>query len=257
MPEPIDADALCAGYLDGCHALMKRIHLEEAGNLDRAAGKLADQIAADRLVHIYGPGGHSNLAAQEIFFRAGGLMHVSAILDEGTLLSNGALRSTAMERTPGYGEVVINEWRLGKHDILILVNAFGINAALIDAAIEARYKGAYLIGVSSHEHALLISPDHPARHPARHNLHEIVDIAIDTKVAVGDALVQIDGMSERIAPVSTFANAFALNSLVIRTVAKLVERGLEPPVWRSSSAPGGDEANARYIAHFRDRVRRL
>ena len=84
----------------------------------RAAERLADQIAADRLVHVYGPGGHSNLAAQEIFFRAGGLMHVSAILDEGTLLSNGALRSMAIERTPGYGRIVIADQRLGEGDLL-------------------------------------------------------------------------------------------------------------------------------------------
>jgi uncharacterized phosphosugar-binding protein len=57
--------------------------------------------------------------------------------------------------------------------------------------------------------------------------------------------------------VSTFANAFALNCLVIRTVAKLVEQGVEPPVWRSGNAPGGDEANARFLARFRDRVRWL
>ena len=75
---------------------------------------MADQIAADRLVHVFGPGGHSNLAAQEIFFRAGGLMHVSAILDEGTLLSNGALRSMAIERTPGYGRIVIADRKLGR-----------------------------------------------------------------------------------------------------------------------------------------------
>ena len=257
MHEPIDADALCAGYLDGCHALMKRILVEERSVLEQAADKLADQIAADRLVHIYGPGGHANLAAQEIFYRAGSLMHVSAILDEGTLLSRGALRSTAMERTPGYGKVVIKGWGLGDSDLLILVNAFGINAALIDAALEARRKGAFLIGMSSHDHAAQTSPDHPARHPAKHNLQDLVDIAIDTKVGVGDALVQVPGMTERIAAVSTFANAFALHNLVIRTVAKLVKRGIEPPVWRSRNTPGGDEANERFISRFRGRVKRL
>ena len=61
---------------------------------------MAKQISEDRLVHVFGPGGHSNLATQELFFRAGGLMHMNAILDEGTLLSNGALRSMAIERTP-------------------------------------------------------------------------------------------------------------------------------------------------------------
>jgi uncharacterized phosphosugar-binding protein len=253
----IDADALSADYLDDIQRLLTTILEEERDALDRAAEKLADQIAADRLIHVFGPGGHSNLAAQEIFFRAGGLMHVSAILDEGTLLSNGALRSMAIERTPEYGKVVIADRNLGENDLLVLVNAYGINAALIDAAVEARRRGVFLIGFSSREHAERTSPGHPARHPTKQNLHEVVDIAVDTKIAIGDAIVELPGMSERIAAASTFTNAFALNCLVIRTVAKLVERGIEAPVWRSGNAPGGDEANARFLRRFRDRVRGL
>src|SRR5690606_493047 len=102
-----------------------------------------------------------NLAAQEVFFRAGGLMHISAILDEGTLLSNGALRSMAIERTPGYGRVVIADQNLGPGNLLILVNAYGINAALIDAALEAKRRGVFLIGVSSRRHAEATAPEHP------------------------------------------------------------------------------------------------
>ncbi|MGF6233322.1 putative phosphosugar-binding protein [Inquilinus ginsengisoli] len=253
----IDADALCAAYLDRTHDLMRAILETERDSLDRAAARLADQIEADRLVHVFGPGGHSNLAAQEIFFRAGGLMHVSAILDEGTLLSNGALRSMAIERTPGYGRVVIADRGLGPDDLLILVNAYGINAALIDAAIEAKTRGAFVIGVSSRGHADQTAADHPARHPTKQNLHDLADIAIDTKVPVGDAVVRIPGVGEPVAAVSTFANAFALNCLVIRTIARLAERGIEPPVWRSGNAPGGDEANGRFIGRFRGRVRSL
>lgn len=253
----IGADALCAAYLESATSLMQRILFDERTAMDRAASRLAEQIAGDRLIHIFGPGGHSNLASQEVFFRAGGLMHVSAILDEGTLLSNGALRSMAIERTPGYGKVVIANQRLGKGDLLILVNAYGINAALIDAALEAKARGVFLIGVSSHEHASSTSPDHPARHPTHQNLHDLVDISVDTKVPIGDAVVRVPGMSQDIAAISTFANAFALNCLVIRTVSKLIERGIEPPVWRSGNAPGGDEANARFIANFHSRVRSL
>jgi uncharacterized phosphosugar-binding protein len=256
MPE-IDADALCLSYFESAQAIMREILDEERGSLDRAAGRVADQIAADRLVHVFGPGGHSNLAAQEIFFRAGGLMHVAAILDEGTLLSGGARRSMAIERLPGYGRIVIADRGLKEGDLLLLTNAYGINAALIDAALEAKERGVFVIGVSSRRHAANTAPEHPARHPTRQNLHDVVDIAIDTKVPVGDAAVTIPGAGERIAAISTFANAFALNCLVIRTVAKLVDRGIEPPVWRSGNAPGGDEANARFLHRFEGWVRGL
>lgn len=257
MSIKIDAGQYCQSYLARAHEHMQRILDEETPAIERAAEALADHISKDRLVHVFGPGGHSNLASQEIFFRAGGLMHVSAILDEGTLLSNGALRSMAIERTPGYGKIVISNQGLGAGDLLILVNAYGINAALIDAALEARSRGVFLIGVSSREHATNSAPDHPARHPNRQNLHDLVDIAIDTKVPIGDAVVNLPGMSEPIAAISTFANAFTLNALVIQTVARLLERCVEPPVWRSGNAPGGDEANARFIGKFRHRVKAL
>ena len=252
-----DSAALATEYQTRIDAHLTRIREEEAGAIDAAAARMAQQIAADRLVHIFGPGGHSNLAAQEVFFRAGGLMHISAILDEGTLLSNGALRSMAMERTPGYGRVVIRNAGLGPESLLILVNAYGINAALIDAALEARERGATLIGISSRAHAEGTAPGHPARHPTKQNLHDLVDIAIDTKVPIGDAVMHIPGMGEPVAAISTFANAFTLNWLVMATIARLVAQGVEPPVWRSGNAPGGDEANARFIHRFRDRVRAL
>lgn len=252
-----DADQLCDQYLTTVHTLLTRIADEERDALTRAAALVADQVAADRLVHVYGPGGHSNLAAQEVFFRAGGLMHFAAMLDEGTLLSNGALRSMAVERTPGYGRVVVTDWNLREGDLLVLVNAYGINAALIDAALTARERGVRLIGISSHAHAEQTAPDHPARHPQRHNLHDMVDVAVDCKVPVGDAVVELPGMTERIAAVSTFANAFTLNCLLIRAVDELLRRGVQPPVWRSGNAPGGDEANARFLDKFRSRVRTL
>lgn len=254
---PTLADALCEEYLDMVVGFMRTIQNDERTNLDAAARLMARQIADDRLVHVFGPGGHSNLATQELFFRAGGLMHMNAILDEGTLLSNGALRSMAIERTPGYGRIVIENQGLGNGDLLILVNAYGINAALIDAALTAREQGVTLIGISSRAHAENTAPDHPARHPTKQNLHDLVDVAIDTKVPVGDALLSIPGVSENTSALSTFTNATALNSLVIRTIVHLRDMGVEPPIWRSGNAPGGDEANARFLDRFRGRVRAL
>ena len=253
----IDARALCHDYRAAIGDILAAIEMEEAAALDRVAEKIADHVALDRILHVYGPGGHSNLAAQEIFFRAGGLMHVSAILDEGTLLSNGALRSMAIERTPGYGRIVIADRRLGPENLLLLVNAYGINAALIDAALEAKRRGCFTIGVSSRRHAAGTSPDHPARHPTKQNLHDVVDLAIDTKVPIGDAVARVPGFDMGIASISTYANAFALNCLVIRVVARLVDRGIEPPVWTSGNAPGGDAANARFLERFQGRIRGL
>ena len=257
VEEMTSADEFCDAYLSSVIEYIRRIQKEERDNLEAAARLMAKQISEDRLVHVFGPGGHSNLATQEVFFRAGGLMHMNAILDEGTLLSNGALRSMAIERTPDYGRIVIDNQNLEEGDLLILVNAYGINSALIDAALTAREKGVTLIGISSRDHAQNTKPDHPARHPAKQNLHDLVDVAIDTKVPIGDAVLSIPGVSECTSAISTFTNATALNTLVIRTIVQLRDMGVQPPIWRSGNAPGGDEANGRFIDQFRARVRSL
>ena len=255
--DPDSGPDLGAEYFTAVTKLMARIRDEERAPVQRAAELLAEQIRADRLVHVYGPGGHSNLASQEIFFRAGGLMHISAMLDEGTLISSGALRSMAIERTPGYGRIVVDNYRLGPDDLLILVNAYGINSALIDAALRARELGVTLIGVSSRSHAERTAPDHPARHPSKANLHDLVDVHLDTKVPIGDAVITVEGALEPSGATSTFANAYTLNWLVLETLQLLAGSGVEVPMWRSGNAPGGDQANARFIDRFAGRVKWL
>ena len=84
-----------------------------------------------------------------------------------------------------------------------------------------------------------------------------MDVAIDSKVPIGDAVVSIPGVDERVAAVSTFANAFVLNCLTLRTVAALAAQGVDVPLWRSGNAPGGDEANGRFLSRFRGRIKSL
>ena len=101
IEEVTAADDFCDSYLDTVIDHIRRIQKEERSSLDAAARLMAKQISQDRLVHVFGPGGHSNLATQELFFRAGGLMHMNAILDEGTLLSNGAHCTRRLQQPVG------------------------------------------------------------------------------------------------------------------------------------------------------------
>ena len=244
-------------FFDQAVGYMTRIKEEERERIQTAATLIADQIEKDKLIYIWGPGGHSNMNAMEVFFRAGGLMHVSAILDEGTMLSSGALRSMAIERTPGYGKIVIEDNQIGEGDLLIIANAYGINSATIDAALTARKNGARVIGVSSVEHASTCPADHPARHPSKKNLHDIVDCHVDCKVKLGDATIELEGFEQKIGALSTYANAYVMNSIVVEAINILVNRGINPPVWRSGNCPGGDEWNNRFLERFRGAVRCL
>ena len=244
-------------YYDEILKVINEIRATERENILKAARMIADQVKQDKLVYVFGPGGHSNLAAMEVFFRAGGLLHYSAILNQETLLSSGALKSMQTERLPGYGKIVVEDYGIGEGDLLWIVNAYGINSATIDAALTAKAHGAKVIGVSSHEHAETCPLDHPARHPSKKNLHDVVDCSIDCKVKLGDATLEISGFEQKIGALSTYANAYVMNCVVIEAINMLVNEGVNPPVWRSGNCPGGDEWNNQFLERFRGAVRCL
>ena len=65
------------------------------------------------------------------------------------------------------------------------------------------------------------------------------------------------GVVDDVAAISTYANAYVLHSLIATAVGDVHRRGVEPTIWRSANAPGGDERNARFIERFRGRARWL
>jgi len=244
-------------YYEGICDTLLQIRASETETMRAAGRMIGESLARGRLLHVFGTGGHSYIAGEEVFYRAGGLVPVNAILDPGVSLAFGAVRSTKVERAPGWVKGVLETYALAAGDVLVVVNANGVNAATIDAALEAKARGLRVIGITSPVCSRAIPPDHAARHPSRANLFEVADLAIDAKVPLGEALVTVDGCTEKVGPGSTIANAFILHSLIIAAVEHLVSLGVAPPVWKSANAPGGDEANKRYIAEFTGRLKHL
>jgi len=60
------------GYVEKAFANINRVKEEQAGNINAAAKLMADAIANDKLISVYGGGGHTTLGMGEMFFRAGG-----------------------------------------------------------------------------------------------------------------------------------------------------------------------------------------
>jgi len=224
-----------------------------------AARPVAEAIARDELVHVIGPGGHSNIAAEEVFLRAGGFAAVNSILDPGTNLIHGGTRSLAIERTPGYGISVLNAYRVGLKpgELLIIVNAYGVNTMCIDLALEARKRHMTTIGITSRSFADSLGRDHPARHPTGKNLYQEVDYFVDNHHPYGDAVVDIEGTDRKMGPTSTICNVFTINLLMIEAAKALVAMGVQPPIYVSANLPGGDETNQALLDRYIPRVKHL
>jgi len=251
-PSPLDQ------YADALRSAFAAIDAQRDA-IEAAAEVLAHAVAADQLIHVIGPGGHSNMAAEEVLWRAGGLVPINAILDAGTNLIHGAKRSNYVERTPGYARQVLDAYRVGRQpgEVIVIVNAYGINAMTIDTALEARRRGMTSIAITSRGFADRLAADHPSRHPSAKNLYQEVDHFLDCCVPYGDAVVDIEGATQRTGPTATMCNLYTLNLLMVATVARLVAMGVEPPLWMSANLPGGDEANRANEEKYIPRIKHL
>jgi uncharacterized phosphosugar-binding protein len=236
---------------------IRKVMVEQEDNLKAAGTLMADAIVADKLISVYGGGGHTTLVMGEMFFRAGGLANINPIMETGLSVFNQALKYLELERCVNYGTSIMKYYDLKQDDLLIIFHNIGINAATIDAALEAKKNGVKIIAISSSLWQQEMPKDHFIRHPSGKNLFDLADVCIDDYNPVGDAAVNVPGFNTPIAPVSNLVDFNIAHLLEIECIRQCVQRGVTPPVWRSANAPGGDEFNASYLKKYKPLIKSL
>jgi uncharacterized phosphosugar-binding protein len=229
-------------YLEIAGELVARLLDDEWPNIRAAAELVADTLAARGIVHAFGTG-HSHMLAEELYYRAGGLVDVRPILFEGLMLHASAPLSTTLERLPGLAAALLEDHPIHPGDALIVASNSGSNAVTSELVQLARDAGARVIAVTSLRHATSSA----ARATALPRLHELADVVIDNGGCVGDAAVEIRGVGSRVAPTSTVVGAAIVNAIEAEAVGILVERGAAPEIFASSNVEGGDAVNAALL----------
>ena len=249
------AKSMGKAYLANVEKKLEAVEARQAANLRRAGAMIADAMAEDRLVHVYGGGGHTVMMLVEMFFRAGGLANVNPIMGHDISPFCQALKYLEVERTTGYARCLIRYYEVGQGDLFILFHNIGMNPTTIDAADEVKQRGAKLIAVSSSDWRNKLPLDHHIRHPNKKHVFEYADLCIDDENPFGDAVFKVEGFDVAVAPTSTIVDAFIVHRMVIEGVAEMVRRGISPPIFRSANLPGGDEFNAKMLKKYKPRVK--
>ena len=135
-------------YLGKIVGALTRISEEERAGLDAASDLVADVIARDGLIFVFGCG-HSHLPALDAFYRAGGLANVSPILDDDLMLHVGAAKSSRMEKMPGLAAEVFRRYRVTPRDMLVVISASGKNAVPVEMARAAKAAGVATVAITS------------------------------------------------------------------------------------------------------------
>jgi uncharacterized phosphosugar-binding protein len=238
------------GYLDAVIQLLEQVRDTQSEAIEAAARLVAEAILGDHLIYVFGAS-HAGILAQELFYRAGGLVPVNPILPPGLTTDVRPVTLTSrLERLPGLGQQILAETPIQAGDVVIVHSVSGRNAVAVEFAEAARERGAVVIALTSVAYSRSVQP----RQAGMKRLFEAADLVLDDLAPVGDALVEVPGLKQRVAPVSTITGAAILNSVVAQAVEIIVERTGDAPVFLSANLDGGDEHNRRWLDHYRGRL---
>ncbi len=213
-----------------------------------AAELVAETIKNNGIIYIFGCG-HSHLIGLDCFYRAGGLVNVSAMLDTDLMLHNGAAKSSKMEKMSGIAESVFERYCLTENDTLIVVSTSGKNAVPVEMAKVAAKNGIKNISV--------VSSAYFEDKTEGEKLYEISDIYIDNCVPHGDAVMDITGTDVKMGSVSTAASSFILQAVLLEAAENAAKSGKKVPIYMSGNIEGGADYNKALIKEYMPRIKHL
>jgi len=237
-------------YLEAVIELLGRVKAAEQAAIESAAQVIAGAIQAGHLVYAFGPT-HAGILAQELCYRAGGLVPVNAILPPGLTTDVRPITLTSqLERLPGFGKQIITSTPIEAGDVLIVHSVSGRNVVVVEAAQAAQQHGAFVIALTSLEYSRAVQP----RQAGMPRLFEVADLVLDDHAPLGDALVELPGMAQRVGPSSTVVGAAMLNAVMVRTAELLLQATGDAPVLMSANLDGGEAHNQRWLDYYRGRL---
>lgn len=232
-------------YLDRLSELLMFLKTgETAAAIQSAAAAVTEAARTDRQFFVFGTG-HSHMLAEEVLYRAGGLACAVPILSATTMLHEGAVSGSALERTEGLVAAIIGRYGIQSGDVLMVISNSGVNAAPLEAARLGQASGAAVIALTSLEFSAAVSKGGT-------RLADLADIVIDNGIEPGDAITGLPGSDLRTGPASTVVGAAIVNAIVVEVASALAQDG-DPPVFRSANMEGAKDNNSRLVARYRDR----
>ena len=240
-------------YFEALIGILRSLAAQQADAIQQAGAMVAQAIAGRGVVHTFGSG-HSHMIAEEAFFRAGGLGPVNPLLDDALIFLHGALESTRAERRPGYAEVLLAREDVRPGDVAIVISNSGRNAVPIEMALHFKSRGVAVIAITNPRAAETSG----SRHSSGQYLYQVADLVLDNGIPVGDAVLTLPGLPQKMGPASTVAGAALINAIMIEAAAHLQMLGLPVPVIASANVGAGAlEDMETALAPFAVRVRLL
>lgn len=238
-------------YMDKVQALLTTVQKDEAPNINKAIELLLQANLSKHSIYIFGAS-HAGILAEEMYYRAGGMMTINAIFGRELMLDRKPITFTSkMERLEGYGTALASTVPFQKDDVLILHSVSGRNPVIIDLGLAAKARGVKIIALTN----LTYSKSVTSRHSSGKRLFEIADVVIDNHGDIGDATCPIPEINQKVGPTSTVIGAAILNTIIVEVCQQMVQHGIQhPPIFYSANLDGGDKLNRQLHDEYRSTI---
>jgi uncharacterized phosphosugar-binding protein len=204
--------------------------------MDRVARQLVKIVKRGHSLLVFGSG-HSSMFTMELYHRAGGVSFVLPVVADYLLPTAGPPVVRLLERTPGAANAVLNRMQPRSGEMIWLCSQSGINAAIIDLALEAKKRGLRTVAFTSVKHSSAVE----SRHPSGKRLYEVCHDVVDLGGAVGDASVEV-APGVKAGPLSTLGATLMGHSIIV-SAASMLERAGHRCVYTSVNTPDGEQRN--------------
>lgn len=245
-------------YFDTLADRLNVVRDTQGPSIEAAAQIAAKSIAAGKLVFTFGTG-HGSLPAIESFPRTGTITGFRPIVESSMISFHrvlgdmGARQYRFIHSQEGYGRAIMASHQIVPGDSMILYSHSGINAVILDIALECKERGLPLVAVTSIPH----SSATPSRHSSGKRLYEVADVVIDTHAPKADASLKIAGLDSPVGASSTSVTIAIAHAINARTAEILVEQGITPHVMVSPNTTDKARATAQNDENYAELWKRL
>lgn len=237
-------------YFDNIVPALESIRSGQRDKIAQAASIVADTIAKDGLIYIFGCG-HSGMLSCEGFYRAGGLACVAPVFCEPIMLHEGAAESSRLEKLSGYAERLKAMYKLESRDMMFVVSTSDKNAVPVEYADYVNSLGIPTVAICSSAYF-----DQQVHNACSKHLHEVCSMFIDNRAPFGDACLDPGG-EMKMTPLSSITGIYILNSVLAEATRIALAEGVDVPIYCSGNIPGGAEKNKALIERFQKRIPHL
>ncbi len=222
----------------------------ETININKCAEIMFKAMKEGKVVHIFATG-HSHMFAEELFYRAGGLVQINPILEPFLMQHEGAVRSTQFERLDGIAKIIYDSVDKADNEPFIIVSNSGINNVPVQMAELAKVNNHPTICITSAEVSKTLLP----RTNNHQRLCDVCDVVIDNHSPKGDGVI-----SSKYGPIgssSTIYNSYIAQRIVLEIISLYEKDGLIPPIYLSANTEFGDEHNKMIYEKYKNRIKSL